>query len=149
MSWGDDYALLLTTDAVHYGDEDWGGKNFAVYGTDSAGYAEALDHENMIMEILSGELVPSKVKAFCDITVMEEDHREYKWTWCGRYSVPMGLLTAFRLNILTDGEPLRGQIIGYSNSIDHQHLKVDDLQMGTTAPANMHHWVGYAAIGYQ
>ena len=28
-------------------------------------------------------------------------------------------------------------------------VKVDDLKMGTTAPANNHHWVGYAAFGYE
>ena len=32
--WGKDYAIAISSDAVHYGDEDWGGKNFARYGTD-------------------------------------------------------------------------------------------------------------------
>lgn len=34
LEWGKDFAIVISTDAVHYGDEDWGGKNFAVYGTD-------------------------------------------------------------------------------------------------------------------
>lgn len=38
MVLGKDFAIIISTDAVHYGDEDWGGKNFAFYGTDSAGY---------------------------------------------------------------------------------------------------------------
>ena len=149
LGWGLDFAMVITTDAVHYGDEDWGGKDFARYGTDSAGYAQALALEHAIMDTLSGALNPGKLEAFCDITVEEEDYHKYKWTWCGRYSVPMGLLTAFELNERLSDEPLYGSIIGYANSIDHPRLRVDDLRMGVTAPANMHHWVGYAALGYE
>ncbi|MBU2652383.1 MAG: AmmeMemoRadiSam system protein B [Bacteroidetes bacterium] len=149
LEWGKDFAFVISTDAVHYGDEDWGGKNFAVYGTDSAGYARTLAHEKMIMDTLSGNLSPRKIKAFCEFTVDENNYHEYKWTWCGRYSVPLGLLTVFELNEATGNKPLAGTIIGYSNSINHPVLKVDDLGMGTTAPANTHHWVGYASIAYK
>lgn len=148
MIWGKDFAIVISTDAVHYGDEDWGGKNYSFYGTDSTGYARAVAHEKEIMDTLSGDLNQRKVKAFCDFTVDEKDFHEYKWTWCGRYSVPLGLLTAYDLNEATGGQPLAGNIIGYSNSINHPAIKVDDLRMGVTAPANVHHWVGYAAIGY-
>jgi hypothetical protein len=100
------------------------------------------------MAALSGELVPEKVKAFCNLTVDENDFHEYKWTWCGRYSVPLGLLTAYELNREIGVKPLMGNIIGYSNSIDHPGIVVNDLKMGLTAPANMRHWVGYAALGF-
>jgi AmmeMemoRadiSam system protein B len=148
LLWGKDFAIVISTDAVHYGDEDWGGKNYAPYGTDSTGYSQAVAHEQEIMETLSGDLDPEKVRAFCNYTVDEKDYREYKWTWCGRYSVPLGLLTAFELNETAGGKSLVGSIIGYSNSINHPAVKVDDLKMGQTAPASMHHWVGHAAIGY-
>jgi len=29
LKWGEDVAILISNDAVHYGDEDWGGKNYA------------------------------------------------------------------------------------------------------------------------
>jgi MEMO1 family protein len=148
LVWGKDFAIVISTDAVHYGDEDWGGKNYAPYGTDSAGYARAVAHEHEIMDTLSGELGLQKVKSFYDFTVDHKDFHEYKWTWCGRYSVPFGLLTALDLNETIGGKPLDGSIIGYSNSINHPSIKVDDLKMGLTAGASMHHWVGYAAIGY-
>ena len=149
LEWGKDFAFVISTDAVHYGDQDWGESNFAFYGTDSAGYAQAIAHENEIMDTLSGKLNPRKVAAFSNFTVDENDYKKYKWTWCGRYSVPLGLLTAYDLNELSGNEPLTGIQIGYANSIDHTTLKVKDLHMGLTAPANMHHWVGYAAIGYR
>lgn len=147
-NWGTDYAIVISTDAVHYGDEDWGEKNFAWFGTDSLGYLKAIEHEFEIIENLSGELLPGKIESFCKLTVQDTNFREYKWTWCGRYSVPFGLLTAFHLNRMIDGKTIAGSLVGYSTSIDHLPIPVKDIGMGITAPANFHHWVGYAAIGY-
>ena len=149
LVWGKDFVFVISTDAVHYGDEDWGDKNFAFFGTDSAGYLKAVSREHEIMDTLSGPLSPLKMRTFCNFTVEETDFHKYKWTWCGRYSVPLGLLTAFDLNESISDRPLTGSIIGYSNSIDHPVIRIDDLKMGKTAPANMHHWVGYAALGYK
>jgi AmmeMemoRadiSam system protein B len=84
LQWGKDFAIVISTDAVHYGDEDWGGKNFAYYGTDSSGYAQALAHEQEIIGTLTGELVPEKVKTFTEFTVEKDNYKTYKWTWCGR-----------------------------------------------------------------
>ncbi len=150
LKWGSDIAVVISTDAVHYGDEDWGGKNYALYGTDSLGLIQARNHEmEIINNCLVGDITEDKIQKFVNYTVQESDYKEYKWTWCGRYSVPFGLLTAIELNKKMNGLELNGEFIGYSNSIDHPILKVDDLQMGTTAPANHHHWVGYTAVGYE
>ncbi len=151
LRWGPDFAMVITTDAVHYGDEEWGGKNYAPFGCDSAGNETAVEHENEIIKTsLKGIVSKEKIRRFCGFTVQENDYREYKWTWCGRYSVPLGLLTAYYLQ---DHFPSQGQLegilVGYSNSIDHEHIPVDDLMMGRTAVATPHHWVGYAAIGYR
>lgn len=151
LEWGKDVALLISTDAVHYGDQDWGGKNFAFCGTDTNGYNTALQKEHEIMEkCFSGQLLPQKIKLFSEYTVQKENYKEYKWTWCGRYSVPFGLLTSWYLQQYLSSDPLKGIPLAYCNSIDHPHLKVDDLgSMGVTAVANMHHWVGYAAVGFK
>lgn len=150
LKWGDDIAIVISTDAVHYGDESWSGKNYARYGTDSTGYTLAVKHElEIIHTTLTGKLEAGKIKKFTEYTVKEENYKEYKWTWCGRYVVPLGLLTAYYLeNSMPDDNKIEGHFIGYSNSIDHAHIPVEDLGMGTTAPANMNHWVGYAAVGY-
>ncbi|MBE0675506.1 MAG: AmmeMemoRadiSam system protein B [Bacteroidales bacterium] len=150
LEWGKDVAIVVTTDAVHYGDEEWGGRNYAPFGTDSTGLTRARSLEMEIIDsCLKGEVEPARIERFVNYTVQESDHREYKWTWCGRYSVPFGLLMSFELNRRTGLTGLSGTFIGYANSIDHPHLKVDDLGMGTTAPAYNRHWVGYAAIGYK
>jgi AmmeMemoRadiSam system protein B len=150
LEWGKDVALLITTDAVHYGDEDWGGKNMAPFGTDSAGYIKAVAKEHMILDsCLTGRLNDEKIQRFAATTVKPDDYREYQWTWCGRYSVPFGLMVALDLQKELKTVPFSGKFIGYSTSIDHTPLKVDDLRMGRTAKAGIRHWVGYASVGYE
>lgn len=148
--WGKDFAIVISTDAVHYGDESWGDNNFAFYGTDISGYRKAVEHENEIIDsCLSESLTEEKILRFVDYTVDKDDYKQYKWTWCGRYSVPFGLYTAWHLQDLLGEKPLNGHFIEYANSIDHPMLEVEDLGMGTTAPANDHHWVGYTIVGYK
>ena len=148
MKWGDDFAMVISSDAVHYGDEQWGGANFAFYGVSDTSYAAVKKHEFEILNTISGEISPEKIKKFTQYTVQDDDYRKYKWTWCGRYSVPLGLLTAYYLKETRQDKPLFGKIIGYSSSYENIPLPVKDLGMGVTAPAYNHHWVGYAAVRY-
>jgi MEMO1 family protein len=147
--WGADFAMVISSDAVHYGDEGWGGSNYAFCGTDSSGYRAAVKHEWEIIHTLSGKFNPEKIRKFTTMTLDENDYRTYKWTWCGRYSIPVGLLTSYYLSESMKMKPLDGIPVGYSNSIEKEPLPVNDLGMGITAPASMHHWVGYPAIGYK
>ncbi len=145
--WGKDYAIVVTTDAVHYGNEDWGGKDYAFYGCDEKGNEKARDHEAEIIDsCLKGEVTPGRISLFSKYTLDPDDYHKYKWTWCGRYSVPVALYIAFYLNNET---PLTGNLVGYSTSITSEHVPVDDLGMGRTAIATECHWVGYAALGYR
>jgi MEMO1 family protein len=151
LAWGKDLALISSTDAVHYGDEEWNGKDFAFFGVDTAGYEKAVAYEHTIMNnCFKGQLVKERIKMFTEFTVKKEDHKQYQWTWCGRYSVPFGLLAALYLQETMNADPLEGVLLDYCNSIDHPHIKVEDLQgMGTTAIATMRHWVGYASVGFR
>ncbi len=145
--WGTDYAIVSTTDAVHYGTEDWGGINRACYGCDDQGNRKARDHEAVIIDsCLKGEVLPEKIRLFNSYTLNPDNFREYKWTWCGRYSVPLALYTSYYLK---DHSKLTGELAGYSTSITSLHIPVDDIGMGRTAIATNCHWVGYAALGYR
>jgi AmmeMemoRadiSam system protein B len=149
MQWGKDFSILISNDAVHYGDEGWGGNNYAPFGSDTAGYNMALTHEKeIITSTLCGSLDPEKIRKFCEYTVEKDNYKEYKWTWCGRYSIPFGLLTAHHL-AEAGGFTVKGTSAGYLTSIDHPGIPVEDLGMGTTAPANIRHWVGYVGIVYK
>ena len=145
--WGTDFSIVVTTDAVHYGNEDWGGTDRAYFGCDEKGNIKARQHEAGIIDsCLKGEVVPEKIRLFNSLTLNADNFREYKWTWCGRYCVPVALYTAFYLN---DSKPLLGELTGYSTSITSTHIAVDDIRMGRTAIATNCHWVGYAALGYR
>jgi MEMO1 family protein len=145
--WGTDYAIVVTTDAVHYGNEDWGGLNRAYFGCDEKGNMKAEEYESEIINnCLKGKLLPEKIRLFSTYTLNPDNFREYKWTWCGRYSVPVALFASYYLNT---SRQLTGELIGYSTSITSAHIPVDDIRMGRTAIATNCHWVGYAALGYQ
>jgi MEMO1 family protein len=150
LPWGEGLAFVISADAVHYGDEDWGGKNFAFYGADKAGYNKAVAHEQEIMEKCFKKIENPRIELFTQYTVQETNYKEYKWTWCGRYSVPMGLMTAFNLSMALSANLPEGKVLGYETSLSNKHIPVSDLGgMGVTAPAKLRHWVGYPAIGFK
>jgi AmmeMemoRadiSam system protein B len=149
LTYGKDVAIVISNDAVHYGDDKWS-RNLAPYGTDSIGTLKAVNHDKRIIkDILTGTLSMEKVKSFTEETTLSEDYKEYKWVWCGRYSVPFGLAFANKLNILENKAPLVGEFLGYETSIDHPLITVEDLQMGTTAIATQRHWVAYVSMKYE
>lgn len=149
LSYGNDIAIVISNDAVHYGDEEWSG-DLAPFGTDDAGTEKARLMDVEIVETcLSDAITPEKIKRFTEYTVQHDDYKEYKWVWCGRYSVPFGLSFANNLNLLIDDQPLQGEFMHYQSSIDHELIKVEDLGMGTTAIATQRHWVAYASIKYE
>ncbi len=150
LQWGTDYSMAISNDCVHYGDEDWGGKNYAPFGVDTAGYRAATNYDmNIISECLIDQLEPQRIKRFYEYTIDINNFREYAWTWCGRYSLPVGLLTAYELQNLSGKNELEGRMLRYGTSISDSPIPVGDLGMGVTAPADIHHWVGYVAIGFR
>jgi AmmeMemoRadiSam system protein B len=145
--WGKDYAIVVTTDAVHYGNEDWGGKDMAPFGCDTTGIRKALNLEHRIINwCFRGDINPWRIRMFNRYTLDQEDYHNYKWTWCGRYCVPVAMYAAYYLD---HQHTLQSMPAMYSTSITASHVPVDDLRMGRTAIATRCHWVGYAAVGYR
>ncbi|GAB4284422.1 MAG: hypothetical protein Kow0068_09490 [Marinilabiliales bacterium] len=149
QQWGSDFAIVISSDAVHYGTEDWGGSNFAFLGDGKEGYKKAVSKENDIIEkYFKGVITSGKIEGFFNTTVDSTDLKKYLWTWCGRFSIPFGLYTSMYLQNYTQ-TILKSCMTEYSTSIEHKPVKVDDIGMGVTAPAKINHWVGYAAVGYE
>jgi AmmeMemoRadiSam system protein B len=150
LRWGEDVAILISSDAVHYGDEAWGGHNFAYFGTDGRGNALAEAHDREIIRTcFESKLTEKKIARFYSYTTDPDNFKKSRWSWCGRYAIPLGLLTALDLQRLEKSDPLTGVPIAYATSIAQLHLNVDDLEMGRTAIATPRHWVGYAAVGFR
>ena len=143
---GKDISIVITSDAVHYGTEDWGSNDYAWFGCDQAGNEMALARENEIIDnCLVGEITDEKIALFSNYTLSEDDFRVYNWSWCGRYSIPVGLYTLSHLKGITLPP---GKLVAYSTSIINQHIDFTDIGMGVTAIATDCHWVGYPAIGF-
>lgn len=146
LNFGSDISIVITSDAVHYGNEEWGGKDYAWFGCDDAGNQKAIDREYEIIEnCLTGELTEERIALFSSYTLSMDNYREYKWSWCGRYSIPVGLYTALYMENIDLPE---GKLVAYSTSILNDHVDFRDIGMGITAIATDCHWVGYPAIGF-
>ncbi|TFH33915.1 MAG: AmmeMemoRadiSam system protein B [Bacteroidia bacterium] len=146
LSFGKDISIVITSDAVHYGNEDWGENDYAWYGCDQAGNQQAVAREYEIIEnCLTGNLTEERIALFSSYTLSDDNWKEYKWSWCGRYSIPVGLYTALYIDGLSLPD---GKLVAYSTSILNNHTDFTDNDMGTTAIATDCHWVGYPAIGF-
>ena len=150
LALGRDIAFLCSNDCVHYGDQGWGGKDYAPFGADVDGYEQAVRRDDSLIEqYLVGQLETEKLHTFFSHLVDEEDVMTYKITWCGRFSVPFGLTCVTYLVEALRRPPLRGYLLKYDTSVASGELPLRAVGLGTTAPSNLRHWVGYCAIGYR
>ena len=146
---GKDIAFIMSTDCVHYGDDGWGGKNYAPFGVDEKGFKAAVDRDYYLCRnFLEGKIDTSKTRKFL-YTLVDKDLYTYKITWCGRFSVPFGLDFLYHLSADLNREPFSGKLLRYATSYDlgRLHIKLD--KPGITAPRSLRHWVGYCAVGYK
>jgi MEMO1 family protein len=134
---GKDIAFLISSDADHYG-EDF---NNSPYGEDAKAHQEATDNDRRIARRdLDGVLTPEKVD---DLTAQLKDI-----VWCGKFSVPFGLLTAEKVMKNLTGQQLSGKVLRYSDSYTESVLPLRGTGMGTTAPASYKHWCGWLSAAY-
>jgi AmmeMemoRadiSam system protein B len=148
---GRDVCVIASADAVHYGDSGWGGRSYAEFGTDIQGYQEAVERDLELAEgYLAGSIEREQLRTFLYRCVDPADVTDYRITWCGRFSVPFALNVASRLTGALEARPLTGTLLDYGTSVSEASLDVEGLGgLGPTAPNHLHHFVGYAAIGYR
>jgi AmmeMemoRadiSam system protein B len=136
---GDDISFLISADTVHYG-PDFG---YSPFGLDAAAHDEARSQDMDIgIKLLSKTVTKSKLKSFTDRVWGE------KIPWCGRYSVPFGLLAVQKTVKYATGNKIVGVPMRYSDSYTLGVLPVFNAGIGTTAPFSLEHWVGYWSIVY-
>lgn len=143
-----DLQIIISSDAIHYGDQSWGGKNYAPFGTSCRALKKAIKRDIQISKkYLSGKIKEKNLKEFLYTLVEEENLKEYKIPWCGRFSITFGalflkkLLGFFKMEIL-------GVPIAYGTSVQIGQVLDDKNGLGTTAEANLHHWVGYLSLEF-
>ncbi|MCX5754080.1 MAG: AmmeMemoRadiSam system protein B [Candidatus Krumholzibacteria bacterium] len=146
---GEDVAILVSADCVHYGDEEWGGRNYAPFGTGEDGYEKGIAQDrDVIRSSLAGTLSRDRIGIFRDKVENSDFQQPYKITWCGVYSIPFGLSVLDRLAAREGGKAPEGFMLVYGTSLRPRKLPLAYTGLGVTAIATLRHWVGYTAIGY-
>ncbi len=142
---GKDIAFLISSDGNHYG-KDFDNSPFGE-GVGAWEKATALDRR-LIASYLAGPMDASKVEGLTK-ELWGDTYIDYRNTyWCGKYSVPFGLLAAERIVALTTGKKLSGTLFRYSDTYSEGVLPLTKTGMGTTAPFSLRHWVSFCSIGY-
>ena len=143
---GRDVAVVISSDAVHYGD-DFGYVPFGQGGVDAYVKACAQDR-SLLTGPLAGPVTTAKVEQFYTTCVNPEQPSEYRLTWCGRFAIPLGLLVLERTTAALGLPVPVGHPLVYGTSIGGPELPVKAIGMGSTAPANLYHFVGYPSEAY-
>jgi len=141
---GRDVAIAISADAIHYG-PDFHQEAFGAGGREAYDQAVARDH-GLLTGPLSGPLTEAGIRRLYETFVDPENPDTYRWTWCGRFSVPLGLLVLERLTRGMGGAD--GHPVAYSTSIAGPELPLRDLGMAPTAPSNLYHFVGYPGVAF-
>ena len=143
---GRDVALVISSDGIHYG-ADFAYTPYGEGGVEAYLKATARDRA-LLTGPLAGPVSPAKAEAFFDAAVDPQHPDAYRMPWCGRFSIPFGLLllgeTARDLGLPA---PV-GAPIAFGTSIGSPELPVKPLGMGRTAPANLYHFVSYPGVAF-
>ncbi len=140
---GRDLAIAISADAIHYG-PDFSQRTFGAGGLEA--YEQATEKDRGLLAGLGGPLETAKIRALYG-TFVDPDHPDtYRWTWCGRFSVPLGLLTLARL--ARDSGGATGWPVAYATSISGPELGLRDLGMAPGSPSNLYHFVGYPGAAF-
>ena len=146
LALGKDVAIVISADAVHYG-LDFKQVPFGDGGVEAYTKATARDRD-LLTGPIAGKLDGDKIKTLYGTFVDPADPDTYRVSWCGRFSVPFGMLvmkeTAKAMGLGTPS----GMPIAYATSVGAPELRVRDTGMGETAPANLYHFVGYPAAAW-
>ena len=145
-SLGRDLAIVISSDAIHYG-ADFHYTPYGEGGTQAFLKATARDRE-LLRGPLAGPLSADKARAFFSACVQPERPDVYTMPWCGRFSVPLGLLLLGETARALGGAAPVGLPVAYGASVDTPELPVKALGMGRTAPASLYHFVGFPAVAY-
>ncbi|HEX5042992.1 MAG TPA: AmmeMemoRadiSam system protein B [Candidatus Polarisedimenticolaceae bacterium] len=141
---GKDVAIVISADAVHYG-ADFKHVPFGEGGVEA--YTRAVDRDrDLLRKAFAGPLTVERARTLYEAFVDPGDPDTYRLTWCGRFSIPFGMLL-LRATSQALGMPVpEGKPVAYATSVGAPELRVRASGLGETAPANLYHFVGYPAV---
>lgn len=142
---GKDVFFLISSDANHYG-KDF---NNSPFGEGEKAWVAALQHDqNLIRLYLTGVVDSSKIEGLTK-ELWGQTYLEYRDTyWCGKYSIPFGLLATEKIIGRTMNKKMNGTLFRFSDTYSEGVLPLKKTGMGTTAPFSLRHWVSFFSLGY-
>jgi AmmeMemoRadiSam system protein B len=142
---GKDIFFLISSDGNHYG-KDF---NNSPFGEGEKAWEKALQlDQRLIRTYLTGVMDSRKIGGLTE-ELWGETYIDYRNTyWCGKYSVPFGLLTIDKIMALTVNKKINGVLFRFSDTYSEGVLPLKKTGMGTTAPFSLRHWVSFFSIGY-
>jgi MEMO1 family protein len=143
---GRDVAIVISSDAVHYGSDF----NYTPYGEGGVeAYVKACDRDRQLLRgPLAGPVSADKAREFFSTCVNPDKPAEYRMTWCGRFSVPFGLMLLEKVASSLGIGPIEGNPLAYGTSISGPEPPLRAVGLGQTAPANLFHFVGQPGVLY-
>jgi AmmeMemoRadiSam system protein B len=145
LTLGKDIFFLMSSDANHYG-KDF--NNFP-YGLDEKAHTTGTGNDKRIAgKCLEGKITAAKIESLINELFPDSTSGAAKPLWCGRYSIPFGLMTtSMVINQLT-GKEIYGKLLKYSDTWTEKVLSVKNTSLGITAPFSLSHWVGFLSVGF-
>jgi AmmeMemoRadiSam system protein B len=142
---GSDILFLISADANHYG------KAFdnVVFGEDQMAHQRGTDSDLMITnQFLTGEITQKKISGLTG-KLWGKTYKDYSdRVWCGKFSIPFGLLTITKVIKNIYQKDLYGKLIIYTDSYTEGVLPIKKPGYGITAPFSLKHWVGFFSSVY-
>ncbi|MGB9893647.1 MAG: AmmeMemoRadiSam system protein B [Candidatus Saccharicenans sp.] len=142
---GQDIFFLISADGNHYG-KDF---NNLAFGEGQEAWEKALAFDRqLISNYLTGPMNEKKVAGLTG-ELWGKTYLDYKSSyWCGKYSIPFGLLTIEKIMAKAQSKKIIGKLFRYSDTYSEGALPLRKIGLGTTAPFSLRHWVSFCSIGY-
>lgn len=143
---GRDLAIVISSDGMHYGE----GYQYVPYGpggVDALNQALAFDRQ-LIASLLAGPVTLNKAEAF-HAAMVEPGHPDtYRRAWCGRFSIPFGLVLLLETARNLGLEPPRAMPVALGCSVATPEIPLREMGLGLTVPVNLYHFVTAPAIAF-
>ncbi len=139
-----DVLILISSDANHYGadfDNTPYGENIHAHEKGTA------EDRRLAQAYLTGLITEEKIAALTK-EIWDKDQKPANVRWCGRYSIPFGVLLAHYIHLKWNARPLTGHLLRYSDTFSNGVIPLRKTDMGITAPFSLKHWVGFFSAVY-
>ncbi|MBI5481076.1 MAG: AmmeMemoRadiSam system protein B, partial [Deltaproteobacteria bacterium] len=142
---GRDLQIVISADAVHYG-ADFKHTPFGPGGEDA--YARAVANDQRVLQSLAGSVTDERAHLALEAFTDPADPARYRLTWCGRFSIPFGMMLVHRVARALGESGVDLRPVAHATSVSAPPLPVRTPGLGVTAPATLQHFVGYAAAAF-